>query len=134
VTDRIALSSPSPAARSCVRLVQHRAVPSVPWSTVRGVLVLPDDVRASDPDDREGDGVGRGLREIIADEAFRSLECPDVGDAERDVQEERGQEPGLYLSPAILDTITPCMTDCMIPKIAGLKPSDFLWGNRMGKM
>jgi hypothetical protein len=78
VTDRIALSAPSPAARSCVRLVQHRAVPSVPWSTVRGVLVLPDDVRASDPDDREGDGVGRGLREITASEAFRSLECPDV--------------------------------------------------------
>jgi len=26
------------------------------------------------------------------------------------------------------------MTDCMIPKIAGLRPSDFLWGNRIGKM
>ena len=44
------------------------------------------------------------------------------------------RNPGLYLPPAILDTITPCMTDCMIPKIAGLRPSDFLWGNRIGKM
>lgn len=101
---------------------------------VRTVLVVRHEVGSSDPDQGKPDGVQDPFRHVRRRQLFLAVQRPNVGDADRDVQEERGQEAGAVLVASQAGNTSPWPPACIIPKIAGARPSHFFLGNRIGAM
>jgi hypothetical protein len=67
----------------------------VPGEGVGAVLVVHDDVGADDADEGEGDTERDALRDVGTRFSTFRVEGAEVRDAQRGVQEDGGQEPGL---------------------------------------